>query len=315
MRALVVLAAGQRPEVAELPTPAPGAGQVLLRVRAAALNPMDNVLASGGLAEAMEHRYPLVLGRDVAGVVEAVGDGVTEVSIGDEVIGHIGFAAPFQAGTLAEFATLAASAVTAKPPSLDYAAAAALPLAGGAALAALEAAGVRSGQTVLISGASGGVGRYAVQLAAQRGATVVATGTAASAGRLRELGADTVVDYTAGPVAEQVRAAYPDGVDVLVNLWANTVEDVPLAALRSGGTVSTITSAPDADTAASLGLLGGGITIASPDRDTIAALAQDAAVGKLQSDVSRVLPLDEAVEGLDDLSAGKSHGKVVITLT
>ncbi|MFF0154839.1 NADP-dependent oxidoreductase [Micromonospora sp. NPDC005203] len=314
MRAVIVPDAGERPALAELSTPVPAAGQVLIRVHAAALNPMDNVLASGGLAEAMEHRYPLVLGRDVSGVVEAVGDGVTDVTIGEEVIGHLGFEAPFQAGTLAEYVAVAAASVAVKPPTLDHTAAAALPLAGGAALAALDAAGVQSGQTVLINGASGGVGRYAVQLAAERGATVVATGTSASAHRLRELGADAIVDYTAGPVAEQVRTLYPNGVDVLVNLWGNTVNDVPLKAARPGGRVSTITSVPDADTTTALGLAGGGITIASPDRDVIATLAQKAASGKLRSDLSQVISLDEAVEGLDQIAAGKSHGKVIVTL-
>ncbi|MET7950968.1 NADP-dependent oxidoreductase [Micromonospora sp. NPDC005324] len=312
MRAVVVPAAGERPEIANLPTPTPGAGEVLLRVRAAALNPLDNVLASSALAQTMEHRYPLVLGRDVVGIVEAIGDGVTDVSIDDEVIGHIVFEAPFEAGTLAEYAVVSASTVALKPSSLDHTTAAALPLAGGAALAAVETANVHSGQTVLINGASGGVGRYAVQLAAQRGATVVATGTAADRDRLRELGATDVVDHTAGPVAAQVRTLYPDGVDVLVNLWGDTVDDVPLDAIRPGGTVSTIKPVPDVETTASHGLRGGGITIATPNRKTIASLARSAAAATLQVDIYRVVSLNEAIEGLDEISAGKARGKIVV---
>lgn len=311
MRALYLPGSGEQPTLAELPIPAPGADQVLLRVHAAGLNPLDNHIADGALEEMMEHRYPLVLGRDASGVVEAVGEGVTGIAVGDEVLAHVPFTPPFQVGTVAEFVVVSADTVVAKPIHIDHVTAAAIPLAGGAAQLLVDSVNPSSGQTVLVNGASGGVGRYTVQLLAQRGVTVVATGTPADAERLRELGATDVVDFTAGSVVDQVRALYPDGVDAMISLVGWTVEAVPLDALRRGGTVWSTTQVPDADTRAALGLTGGGI-MASPSRDDIAPLAEQVGNGTLQVDIYRVLSLDQALEGLAELGGGKAPGKIVI---
>lgn len=314
MRALFVPASGEQPTLADLPTPTPGDGEVLLRVCAAALNPLDNHIAAGALEQMFEHRYPVVLGRDASGVVEAVGEGVDDVAVGDEVLAHILFEPPFQAGTLAEYAVVPARTVTVKPVDLDHVTAAALPLAGGAAQMVVDAIHPQQGQVVLVNGASGGVGRYAVQLLHRLGVTVIATAAPADADRLRELGASEVVDFTAGPVAEQVRAAHPDGVDALINLAGYLLDEVPLDAVRPGGAVCTTTQVPDEATLGARGLSGGGI-IASPTREVISPLADQAAKGELHVDVYRVLPLDEAAEGLAELAAGRARGKIVIDLT
>ena len=313
MRALHVPAAGEQPQLSDLPVPEVTEGTVLVKVKAAGLNAFDNAVAGGMLAGMMPHEYPVVLGRDAAGVVEAVGPGVEHVAVGDEVFGHVLLAPPVHAGTLAEYALLPAAAVAAKPAGLDFISAAALPLAGAAAVAAVDAIDPQPGQTVLVNGASGGVGSYAVQLLAARGATVVATGTAEDADRLHALGATSVVDYTAGPVAEQVRAAHPDGVDALINLAGFTADDVPLNAVRSGGRVSTTTGAPDAETLTAAGLTGTGV-MAGPVREVIAPLAEQAAAGTLLVDVSTVLRLDQAAEGLATIAGGKAHGKIVVTI-
>jgi NADPH:quinone reductase-like Zn-dependent oxidoreductase len=176
MRALHVPAAGDQPRLSDLPVPTPGEGQVLVRVKAAGLNPFDNAVANGMMAAMMPHEYPVVIGRDAAGIVEAVGHGVTEVAAGDEVFGHVLLAPPIHAGTLADYAVLPAAAVSAKPAGLDFVTAAAIPLAGGAAVAVIDAIEAEPGQTVLVNGASGGVGSFVVQLLSARGITVVATG-------------------------------------------------------------------------------------------------------------------------------------------
>ncbi len=278
MRALFVPASGQPASLTDLPVPTPGAGEVQVRVQAAGLNPSDNHIAAGALEQIMEHRYPLVLGRDVAGVVEAVGDGVRGVAVGEEV------------------------------------AAAALPLVAGAARALVDGVDPQPGDVVLINGASGGVGRIAVQLLAQLGVTVVATASPATADRMRELGANDVVDYTAGPVAEQVRALHPDGVDALINLNGWVLEQVPIGAVRSGGVVRTVTQVPDDATLAAHGLTGGQV-MASPTGSILAPLAEQAASGLLQVDVFRVLPLGQAQAGLAEIEAGNVHGKIVVDLS
>ena len=314
MRALHVPAAGEQPLLADLPTPEPTEGTVLIRVKAAGLNPVDNAIAAGMLAGMLPHEYPLVLGRDAAGVVEAVGPGVDHIAVGDEVLGHVLLAPPVSAGTLAEYAVLPAAAVTAKPAGLDFTTAAAIPLAGAAAANSIAAVDAQPGQTVLVNGASGGVGSFALQLLAARGVTVVATGTAGDTDRLTQLGAAAVVDFTAGPVADQVRALYPDGVDALINLAGFGPGDIPLGAVRSGGTVASTTLLPDEDALAAAGGTGPAV-MAGPLTEVIAPLAEQAAAGTLRVLVAEVLPLERATEGLATLASGQSTGKIVVTVS
>jgi NADPH:quinone reductase-like Zn-dependent oxidoreductase len=150
----------------------------VIRVKAAGLNPIDNSIAAGTLAQMLPHEY--VLGRDAAGVVAAVGAGVDHVKVGDELVGHVLAAPPIQAGTLADYALLPAAAVTRKPAELDFVTAAALPLAGAAAAQAVEAVDPQPGQTVLVNGASGGVGSYALQACHTNRRTAIGQRTAPS---------------------------------------------------------------------------------------------------------------------------------------
>ena len=313
MKAVHVPAPGQPPQLGALPVPEVTEGTVLIRVKAAGLNPIDNGIAAGMLAQMLPHQYPLVLGRDAAGIVEVVGAGVDHVAVGDAVFGHVLLAPPIQHGTLAEYALLPAAAVVPKPANLDFVTAAALPLASAAAVQAVEAINPQPGQVVLVNGAGGGVGSYAVQLLAARGVTVIATGTASNRDRLLGLGAGRVIDHTTAPVAEQVRAAYPNGVDALVNLAGNSAAEVPLAAVRTGGSVATTTMAPDATALEAAGLTGSTI-MAMPVRETIAPLAEQAAAGTLAVQVAGVLPLDQALDGLATIAAGQAEGKLVVTV-
>lgn len=313
MRALHVPAAGEQPQLSDLPVPEVTEGSVLIRVKAAGLNAFDNAVAAGMLAEMLPHEYPLVLGRDAAGVVEAVGSGVDHVAVGDEVIGHVLMAPPMKAGTLAEYALVPAAAVTAKPAGLDFVAAAALPLAGAAAVAAVEAIDPQPGQVVLVNGASGGVGSFAIQLLSGRGATVVATGTTQDTQRLTDLGAEHVIDYTSAPVVEQVRAAFPDGVDALIDLVSYAPDALPLEAVRKGGKVASTMGAAHDETLAGHGLTGSNI-MAGPVREVVAALAEQAAAGTLVVHVDTRLPLEQATEGLATIAEGRARGKIVVTI-
>jgi NADPH:quinone reductase-like Zn-dependent oxidoreductase len=312
MRALNVPAAGQQPEVSELPVPAPAEGAVLIKVKAAALNNIDNGVAAGMMAAMMPHESPVVIGRDAAGVVEAVGAGVEHLNVGDEVFGHILLAPPIQAGTLAEYAVLPAAAVTHKSAGIDFVTAAAIPLAGATAAAAVDAIDPQPGQTGLVNGAAGGVGSFAVQLLAARGVTVVATGTTAEADRLTGLGATTVIDYTTGDLTEQVLATYPDGVDALIELVAYTPDASPLAAIRKGGKVSSTTNSAD-EQALAAGLTGTNI-IGRPVREVTAPLAEKAAAGALKIDVTTVLSLEQATDGLATIAGGNARGKIVVKI-
>jgi len=188
----------------DLPVPEVTEGTVLVKAQAAALNPVDNALAAGTMAQMIPRQYPLVLGRDAAGTVEAIGPG--EHQRGGRRRGDRAHAAdpPVRLGTLGHHA-LPATAVTAKPAGRDFTTAAAIPLAGTAALAAVDAIGVKPGQVILVAGASA----YAVPLLAARGAAIVTTGAADDAARLTRLGAAAVADYTRGDLAGQVPRPIP----------------------------------------------------------------------------------------------------------
>ena len=259
------------------------------------------------------HEYPLVIGRDAAGVVESVGAGVEGISVGDEVLGHVLMAPPIQAGTLAEYAVLPAASIVRKPEGLDFVKAAALPLAGAAAAQSIDAIDPQPGQTVLVNGAGGDVASFVVQLLAARGVTVVATGTPESADRLRDLGAASVIDRTAGPVVKQVREAYPDGVDALINLAGMSPDDVPADAVCRGGKIASTTAVPDEQTLAAAGVTGSQV-MATAVREIVAPLADQAAAGTLKVHVASVLPFEQATDGLGALASGSANGKIVVNL-
>ena len=313
MRAFIVPAAGEQPRLSDIPVPAVTDGQVLVRVKAAGLNALDNIIATGMMAGMLPYQYPVVIGRDAAGVVEAVGRGVDHVRAGDEVLGQVLLAPPIHHGTIAEYALLPAAAVAIKPAALDFVTAAAIPLAAAAAIAAVEAIEPRPGEIVLVHGASGGVGSYAVQMLAAEGVSVITTGAPGDVERLTSLGARTVILYTRGSVADQVQAVYPDGVDALIELVAAKPEDAPFSAVRKGGRVATTTAAADDQTLAAAGLTGGSVS-AWPVREVIGPLAGQAAAGELKVDVSTVLPLDRAPEGLATVASGAARGKIVIKI-
>src|SRR5450830_1788405 len=292
MRALTVLEAGAQPVVADITTPEAGPGTVLVRIKAASLNAVDAAIAGGMLAGMMPHEYPLVIGRDAAGVVEAIGAGVEGIAVGDAVIGAVTFA---------------------KPAGLSFEAAASLPIAGATAVAAVDAVSPQPGDVVLVTGAAGGVGSFVVQLLAQRGATVLATGRATDAARLTGLGAAQVLDYTTGSLVDQVLAAYPDGVDALVDLANHAPKDLPLGAVRGGGKVASALGAAQGELLESRGLTWFNVG-ANPGPEVVGPLAAAAASGALKVDVTSVINLDDAASGLQIFGAEHSRGKTVIRI-
>jgi NADPH:quinone reductase-like Zn-dependent oxidoreductase len=314
MRAVMLNGFGEPVSRGELAVPEPGPGQVRVRVKAAGLNAFDTAVASGMMQGMVEYSFPVVIGRDAAGIVDAVGEGVTEVMIGDEVFGHVLLVSPLRDGTLAEYALLPAAAVAAKPAGMDFASAAALPLSGTAAHDAVEAVAARDGDTVLIVGATGGVGSYAVQLAAARGATVIATGLPEDAQRLHGLGATHVVDYRQ-PLAEQVRSAAPDGVDGLIDLVNREPDGLSevSALVRDGGRVASTMGAADAETLGARNITATNV-MAAPVRDVLEQLGEQVASGALRVDIEQVLPFQNATQGLETLAAGTARGKIVVTV-
>src|SRR6201993_4542629 len=217
MLAVTVTEYGATPAVADIPTPEPGPGQLLIKLRAAGMNPMDSVLASGAW-KPMPATFPMVLGADCAGVVEELGEGASRFSVGDDLFGQLLIAPLGSAGTYAEYVAVTEDAPLARvPPGLDDVVAAALPTAGGAALAWVDLLEPLTNKTVLIVGAGGGVGSFATQFAVNAGASVIANAHERDAERMRAYGASETIDHTKSPLADAVRTAHPDGIDALLD--------------------------------------------------------------------------------------------------
>jgi NADPH:quinone reductase-like Zn-dependent oxidoreductase len=296
------------PEVlrlAELPRPEPGPTEVLVRVTAAGVNPLDWKTRARGV---FLGRPPFTVGADVAGVVAALGSGVTRFAVGDRVFGMPRF--PGEAAAYAEYVTAPSRQLARTPDRLTDIEAAALPMAGLTAWQALvETADVQAGDRVLVHAAAGGIGHLAVQIAKARRAYVVGTARAAKHAFLAELGADQAIDYTREDVAAVVR-----DVDLVLDLAGGDTAVRSLPTLRDGGLL--ITAAADAEPArrAAGGRVRVVYMLVEPDRGGLEALAALVDMGALHVHVARTFPLAEAARAHELGEAGRTQGKLVLTL-
>jgi len=294
----------------DLPTPELGDDQLLVRVQASAVNPVDAFIAAGFLKSMAEHDFPVILGRDYAGVIERVGAAATGYAVGDEVYGFLTYANPTVCdGAWAELIAVPHNhSVARRPANIDARQAGAAPLAALTALAAHDALRPGHGTTVLVVGASGGVGSFAVQLAAHAGATVVAPGLAEDEDYLRGLGVGEVVDRNADVVAA-VRERHPNGVDALLDLVSSTPDalDAYAAVVRDGGRlVSSVGAAGEGPGRANVG------AVPSPENlDRLAGLLD---AGTLSVPVQASYSLAQADQALKALTGQHTQGKIAITL-
>ncbi|MFJ5799482.1 NADP-dependent oxidoreductase [Streptomyces decoyicus] len=313
MRAVAVSAFGEKPQLMDLPQPEPGPGEVLVRLSAAGLNPVDWKIADGMFGDAMPVAFPLVLGSDGAGEVLAIGDGVRRFTVGDAVFGQ--FQRPEQGGgSYCELAVTDESRLAHAARSVTYATSAALPTAGMTAYNLVEETRVTEGTRVLIVGATGGVGTFVTQLAAGRGAEVIATARPAKAELMRTLGAAETVDHTAGPLADQVLAAHPDGVDVLIDMIGGPGEFAGLTrTVRDGGTAVSLIGSADADELTEHNLRGFNF-VNRPSPQLLEILAGHVDAGRLTVLVGREVGLEEAPEALEASRTGRAQGKTVLAV-
>ncbi|WP_282696735.1 NADP-dependent oxidoreductase [Streptomyces sp. CC208A] len=284
--------------------PRPGPGEVRLRVAAIGVNPMDWKVRRGLLEEFFPTTFPAVPGIEVAGTVDAVGEGVTGLAVGDEVFGWS------KTGAYAQY--VLAGNVLPKPDGLSWEAAVGLPVAGETAARVLEQLGVRAGETLFLHGAAGIVGTIAVQLAVAAGVTVVGSASPSNHAYLRELGAVPVA-YGDG-LADQVRAAAPQGVDAVFDAAGHGVLPVAIALLGGEGTapkerIATIAATDAAEH---------GIAYSVPERDFdrvrawLAAQASAVLAGTLRLRHAETLPLKEAARAQELSETGHVRGKIVL---
>ncbi|MFG3059728.1 NADP-dependent oxidoreductase [Streptomyces sp. NPDC048231] len=294
-------------KVVEVERPAPRTNEVLIRVRAAGLNPTDwKHRATGGFLG----KPPFVLGWDVSGVVEETGIGVATFKPGDEVFGMLSY--PFGHGSHAEYVSAPARAFTHKPSSIDHVQAGALPLVSLTAWQALvETAGLQRGQKVLIHAAAGGVGHVAVQIAKARGAHVIGTASAGKHDFVRGLGADELIDYHDTDFAEAVR-----DVDVVLDTVGGDYVQRSLRTLRKGGILVTILPRGSKELAGQAEALGVRATemLVDADRHGMRTVAELVEAGKLRATIAGTFPLAEAAKAHELGDTGRTTGKLVLLM-
>ncbi len=285
----------------DAPRPEPQGGEILVRVHAAGVNPVDWKVREGYLKDMMPAQFPLILGYDIAGIVEAVGAGVTEFAAGDAVY------ADMKGGGYAEYVAFPAEYAARKPQTLDFVQAASLPVAALTAWQALFDHGhLEAGQTVLIHGGAGGVGHLAVQLAKSKGAHVIATASAHNHDFVRNFGADEVIDYTTARFEDHVQ-----GIDMVLDTMGGETQERSWGVLKSGGIlVSTVS--PDTE---QQGQAHGKRGVMMQAQDSGAQLAQIAALvdaGKLKPHVEQVFALADARQAQEASQKGHTRGKIVL---
>jgi NADPH:quinone reductase-like Zn-dependent oxidoreductase len=287
----------------ELPMPEEHAGQVLVRVHASSVNPVDYKIRNGGYLPA--DRLPLTLGRDIAGVVIRRAPDVTAFRPGDAVYAML----PREVGAFAEFVATPADVCARKPERLDFVQAAAVPLAALTAWQGLFTQGsLQPGQSVLIHGAAGGVGHFAVQFAADRGASVIATCSGEDRDFVKSLGAMTVVDYKREDFRDAVRV-----VDLVFDLVGGETQDRSWSVLRPGGILVSTLGEPDPAKAAEHGAMGLGY-MAQPNGAQLAQIARLIDTGEVMPHVDGVFPFDLAAEAERRLERDHVRGKLVLQL-
>jgi NADPH:quinone reductase-like Zn-dependent oxidoreductase len=306
MRAVALPDDGAAPELTDLPARDPGSGELLVRVEASSINGFDVAVADGWIRSFMEYRFPVVLGKDFAGTVEAVGPDVSRFAVGDDVFGVVMTPYVGPDGAFAEYVVVGEGyGVARMPGELDPVAAGALGLAGSAAATALDALSLKAGQTLLVAGATGGVGAIATQYAAAAGVRVIAT---ARPGEEREfvegLGAERSVDWSTDLMG-QMQAVAPEGVDAVLHLADDPSRLVTLLA-PGGCCASTLMFGPDQHPAAVS-------VVADPQERVLDRLAADVAHGRLRVPVTRSYALAEVPTALADFRNG-SLGKFAVSV-
>lgn len=299
--------------VGEAADPQPGPGQVLVAIEAAALNPFDLKLITGAVRAFSPIEFPYIPGMDGAGTVAAVGGGVTGFVVGDEVFGFFGQTP----GTFAEYAVIDDGPfLGTRPAGLDAVHAAAIPESGLTATSLLRAAGLQSGERVLVIGASGGIGMFVLPLARADGATVLATASPQDVDYVRGLGATQTLDYRADDVIEETLGLYPDGVDVVIDLVsAGPALTASARAVRSGGNLVSPLGGPDA---AELGRADITVTYTGlgdhREPEDLIGLGARVAAGAQPVEIGGLYTLADAPQAFVDLAEAHTRGKLVVTI-
>lgn len=313
MRAFAYDAFGEPGSIHDVAAPEPGDGQVRVKVAAGALNPFDSAVFKGFLKDRMPHHFPLIPCSDLAGRIDKIGGGVGQWKVGDEVFGILG-TMEIGKGTLAEYAIATAGTIARRPSALDVEFGAGLPLAGVSAQMCIDPMGLTEGKTVVILGAAGGIGGFAVQLASHAGAHVIAVTRAVNSDYVKGLGADEVIDYSTQDVVEAVRKSQPEGIAGVVHTSgdAETVEALS-ALVNEGGFVTSMRGGAKIEDLAKRNITGINVMTMTTTAvlEKLAALVE---TGKLKRPQIKIYKLEDANQAFDEIGTGHAHGKLVVEI-
>jgi NADPH:quinone reductase-like Zn-dependent oxidoreductase len=287
-------------KMVEVPQPKAGKAQIVVRVLATSFNPIDRKRTSGEMKQIVPLHFPFVPGGDFSGVVDSIGEGVQGFQVGEDVFGY----AP-DGGAYAEYIAVDADRVAAKPRTLNYVDAAAVAMVSQTALQMLERAGVQKGQTVLIQGGGGAVGGIAVQAAHRLGAKVIATATGPEIQRVKDYGADEVIDYKAERFENRAK-----NVDAVLDAVGGEVLQRSFAVLKPGGVLVTIVQPPSEEEAAKHKVKAS-MLLTEVKSDGLKKLAQMVDAGEIKPYVGKTYPLREVVRGWEAARSGQVDGKIV----
>lgn len=288
----------------DAPRPEPAAGEVLVRVHAAAINPVDWKIRAGFTKGFLDYKLPMIPGWDLSGVVEGVGAGVTDWKAGDEVYSRPDLR---RDGAYAEYIAVKSAELARKPKKLDHVKSAAIPLAALTAWQALfDAADLQKGQRVLIHAAAGGVGTFAVQLAKWKGAHVIGTASERNHAFLKELGADETIDYSKVRFEDVVH-----DVDLVLDTMAGETRDRSWQVLKKGGILVSILGQPSQEAAAKHGVRAAGVFV-QPNRAELEEIGALADAGKVKPVIEAVLPLQDARRAHEMNETLHTRGKIVL---
>src|SRR5438067_7758326 len=306
MKAMVAHEYGP-PEVLKLedvPQPVPKEDEVLVRVIASGVNPVDTLIVSGKYAKEFGTHLPLTPGYDIAGLVEQAGAKITKLKVGDPIYGYV-----LWGGGFAQYDVATEGEVAIKPKSLNYVEAASVPLVALTAWQALiDAAKLSAGQTVLIHGGSGGVGTMAIQIAKTRGARVIATASTPNQDLLKQLGADVAVDYTKQKFEDVAK-----DVDAVLDRVGKETLARSYGVVKKGGIVMSLVARPDRAEVQKHGIRSASISV-HPDTADLTEIAQLVDAGKIKPVVTEVLPLSDAVKAQQQAATHQTRGKVVLRI-
>ena len=288
----------------DAPRPTPATGDVLIRVHATSVNPVDVAIRSGLFKERMKYKLPMIPGWDVSGVIQAIPSASTRLKIGDEVYSRPDLS---RDGAYAEFIAVRESEVALKPKSIDHTHAAAIPLTGLTAWQALFDAGhLSAGQSVLIHGAAGGVGHFAVQFAKVKGARVIATASTRNHEFLRALGADEVIDYNTTKFEDVVH-----DVDVVLDTITGETQDRSWPVIKKGGIYVSILQPPNQEKASAHGVRSAHVFV-QPNVDELNEIARLVDSGKVKPHIDKVFPLAQAAAAQEAVAQHHTRGKIVL---